>query len=186
MPWRGFQEQIDEQRLDRCRVVADLVVARRLGRLSSSRFSVSCRPPARNRPGGPPACRPGPPSSDRAAAGRGRSGPRSPAHAEHSLANQRARPRARPAPRMRASVKQAANRSINPIARSVCSQQQRTGIRCDRATIKRRHHRAARDRCKFKQRRVTLCRHRGTPPLQQKPSRKRTFADSEPRCTYPV
>jgi hypothetical protein len=35
-----FEEELDEQRLDRCRAVADLVIARRLGRLSSRRFSV--------------------------------------------------------------------------------------------------------------------------------------------------
>ena len=39
LPMR-LQEQVDEQRLDRRRVVAHLVIPRRLGRLSSSRFSV--------------------------------------------------------------------------------------------------------------------------------------------------
>ena len=34
------QEHIDKQLLDRRRIVADLVIARRLARLSSSRFSV--------------------------------------------------------------------------------------------------------------------------------------------------
>ena len=39
----------------------------------------------------------------------------------------------------------------------------------------RRHHRVALHRCKFKQRRATLCRHRGTPPLQQKSFSQKNF-----------
>ena len=55
------------------------------------------------------------------------------------------------------------------------SQQQRTGVRRYPAPVERCHHRATRNRCKFEQRRVTLCRHRGTPPLQKKSFSQKNF-----------
>ena len=47
------------------------------------------------------------------------------------------------------------DRSIGP------SQKQRSGIRGDRPTVERRHHRASFNSCESKQIRATLCRHRG-------------------------
>ena len=43
------------------------------------------------------------------------------------------------------------------------AEQQRAGIRRDRAAIERRHHGAAFDGCKTERLRATLCRHRGPP-----------------------
>ena len=81
---------------------------------------------------------------------------------------------------VRTSLKHAAKRAVSRIVRSVFAQQQCTGIRCDRSTIERHHHLAPFNRCKFEQRRVTFCQHRGTPLLRQKPLLQQlTFADSE-------
>src|SRR4051812_12861829 len=54
--------------------------------------------------------------------------------------------------------RQAMGQAQHPIRRS---QQQRTGVTGDGATVKRRNNRASFSRCKRKQVRVTLCRHRG-------------------------
>src|SRR5207247_4813348 len=43
------------------------------------------------------------------------------------------------------------------------AQKQRSGIRADRAAVKRRYHLASFDRFKSKKIRRTLCRHRGAP-----------------------
>ncbi len=42
-----------------------------------------------------------------------------------------------------------------------CPKQQRPRIRCDRPAVKTGHNFPPLNRCKFKQFRVTLCRHRG-------------------------
>src|SRR5271165_1451498 len=49
------------------------------------------------------------------------------------------------------------------------SQQQRTRVRGDVATVEASHHRAPINRFKFKQRRATLCLHWGAPWLNEKP-----------------
>ena len=67
----------------------------------------------------PPACRPAPPSPGRGAAGRGRSGPRSPARCRTPADRPGRDLVLDPVRRSRRSAKQAANRSISPIARSV-------------------------------------------------------------------
>src|SRR3954451_14752211 len=54
-------------------------------------------------------------------------------------------------------------------------QQQRTGVAGDGATIKGRNNRAAFSRCKRKQVRVTLCRHRGLPLLRDKALSQKNF-----------
>jgi len=48
------------------------------------------------------------------------------------------------------------------------AQQQRSGIRGDRAGIERRYHFASFNGCKSKQIRATLCRHRGAPRIDEK------------------
>ena len=58
--------------------------------------------------------------------------------------------------------RQAAGQTQYPVRRP---QQQRTSVGGDGATVKRRNNRAAFSRCKRKQIRVTLCRHRGLPLL---------------------
>ncbi len=55
------------------------------------------------------------------------------------------------------------------------AEQQGARIRRDPTTIKRRHHRAAIHACKRKQRRATLCRHRGCPLLRRKALSQKNF-----------
>jgi hypothetical protein len=55
------------------------------------------------------------------------------------------------------------------------AQQQRSGVRRDRARIERRYHRAAFNRFKFKEIRATLCRHRGAPRVDDELLRHNGF-----------
>ena len=55
------------------------------------------------------------------------------------------------------------------------AQQQRSGIRRDRARVERRNHRAAFNRFKFKEIRATLCRHRGAPRIDDELLRHNSF-----------
>ena len=66
------------------------------------------------------------------------------------------------------------------------SQQQCARIRGNRSTIETGHHLPSCNRCKFKQRWVTLRRHRGAPLLSSKSLSQKNFRHSEPRCTYSV
>jgi hypothetical protein len=171
----ALQEQIDEQRFDRCRIVADLMVARRL---RPAQFQPVQRRLARDRR------TIGPPSFQLAVQDR---------HhwvvaqlivvvqilvtqrnAEDALANQRADLML---DQLRAAVVgEAGSKPIHQANRPVRrSQQQRTRVRRYPPPIERCHHGATRNRCKFKQRRVTLCRHRGTPPLQKKSFSQKNF-----------
>jgi hypothetical protein len=58
------------------------------------------------------------------------------------------------------------------------AEQHRPGLRCHRAAVKRRHHRASLDRCKTKQVRATLCPHRASPCLRDKPLSQHDFLRS--------
>jgi len=62
------------------------------------------------------------------------------------------------------------------------AQKQRAGIRRHRSSIKGRFHDAAFHPSKFRPLCATLSLHRGLFESSQSPSRKRTFADSAPRC----
>ena len=64
-----------------------------------------------------------------------------------------------------------------PISRA---EQQRPGIRRDRAAIESRHHLAAFDHFITEQVAATLCRHRGAPPIGSKSFRQNDFVNSEP------
>jgi hypothetical protein len=68
--------------------------------------------------------------------------------------------------------RQAMGQAQHPIRRS---QQQRTGVTGDGATVKRRNNRASFSRCKRKQVRVTLCRHRGLLCVDVKPLLQKNF-----------
>src|SRR5580693_6358875 len=61
------------------------------------------------------------------------------------------------------------------------AEQKRSRIRRHRPVVETTHNLTARDRCKFKRIQATICRHRGDPSSR---SRKTTFSDSKPRCTY--
>jgi hypothetical protein len=61
--------------------------------------------------------------------------------------------------------RQATGQAQHPVG---CPEQQRTRIAGDGAAVKRRNDRASFSRCKRKQVRVTLCRHRGLPLLREK------------------
>ena len=63
------------------------------------------------------------------------------------------------------------------------AQQQRPGVRRDRAAVERRHHRAAFNGFKSKQFRATLCRHRGAPRIIENCCSTTLLVDSQPRCT---
>jgi hypothetical protein len=67
-----------------------------------------------------------------------------------------------------AAVLEAGRQAAGQPQHPICGpQQQGTGIAGDGATIKGRNNRAAFSRCKRKQVRVTLCRHRGLPLLRK-------------------
>jgi len=73
-------------------------------------------------------------------------------------------------------IGEAASKSFGQPDRPIrLAQQQRAGVRGDRPAIKGRHYLASFDGCKFEQRRVTLCRHRGIPPLRQKALLQKNF-----------
>jgi hypothetical protein len=73
-------------------------------------------------------------------------------------------------------VVKARGQSIHHPDRAIrCAQQQRSGIRRDRAPIERRHHRAAFNRFKSKEIRATLCRHRGAPRIDDELLRHNGF-----------
>jgi hypothetical protein len=170
-----LQEQVDEQALDGGPVMADLVVARRLGpaqlqpvqrRLAGQRRAI--RTPRRELAGDRRHRRVMAqlvmvvqvlvPESD----------------AEHALADQRRHPvldQVRPACIRKAS-REPPDQADGAIRRP---KQQRPRIRGDRAAIERRLHPAAFDGCKTKQFCATLCRHRGTPLLRRKALSQKNF-----------
>jgi hypothetical protein len=67
---------------------------------------------------------------------------------------------------------QAAGQAQHPIRRP---QQQGAGVAGDGATIEGRNNRTAFSRCKRKQVRITLCRHRGLPLLRDKTLSQKNF-----------
>jgi hypothetical protein len=58
---------------------------------------------------------------------------------------------------------------------ALAAQQQRSGIRRDRARIERRNHRPAFNRFKSKEIRATLCRHWGAPRIDDELLRHNGF-----------
>ena len=187
--WRApmcLQEKIDEQRLDRRRIVADLVIPRRL---RPAQFQpVQRRLPRQRR-----AVR----SVRLKLAGQHRQHRIMPQfivvdqvlvaerNAEHPLRHHRGdavfhqfrNPRV---PEARCETFGQPDHSIRP------TQKQRPSVRSDRPAIKRRHNCAPFHRCKRQQFRVTLCRHGELLCFAVSLCRRRTFADSEPRFTYIV
>jgi hypothetical protein len=158
-----LQEQIDEQPLDRRPVVADLVIARG--------FRPAQFQPVQRRLAGHWRAVPAPRLKLTRQHRHHRVIPQlvvvvqvlvAERQAEHALADQRAHRMLDQHRRTRI-----AEAGREPIDQPDCSvrgaQQQRTGIRRDRPTIKRRDHAAPCDACKSKQIRATLCRHRGPP-----------------------
>lgn len=94
--------------------------------------------------------------------------------AQHTLADQR---RHRVLDQLGAAsiletCRQAADQPNRPVRRS---KQQRPSVRRDPPAVKRRHHRPSFDRCKAERIRVTLCRHRGVPPVQLKSLSQNNF-----------
>ncbi len=80
--------------------------------------------------------------------------------AEHPLADQGADVM-NDAP-CRPAIREAGGEPVDQVDRLVGrAQQQRSGVRRDRATAKIRHHSAAIEACEKHGLRVTLCRHRG-------------------------
>ena len=162
-------ELLHEQRLDRRRPMADLVIRPRLRgaqlqpvqrRLAGQRRAVPAASPA--------TCRPAPPSPDRGAAYRGRSDPRSPA---------RCRAPAGP-PGCAAHVRSASDRA-DPRSRRPSDRSARPPDRWRQAAARQRprsssRHRTRRPRngprrVQIEQIRVTVCGHRGVPPVRDKP-----------------
>ncbi len=170
-----LHEQVDQQVLDRHRIVADLVIARR--------FKLAQLQPVERRLAG-----------HRRAILAARSelarehrqhrivaqlvvvveiliAKRNP---EHPLADQRHH---LVLDQFRAPhVVKARGQSIHHPDRAIRrAQQQRSGIRRDRARIERRYHRAAFNRFKSKEIRATLCRHRGAPRIDDELLRHNGF-----------
>ena len=163
-----FHEQIDKQRFDRRRIVADLVIARRLGlrqfqpvqrRLAGHRRAI--RPP-----------RPQLPSHDR----KQRVMPQMVMIVEVFIAQRHA---VEPLPDQRrhrvldqigpTTIAKAARKAIDKPHNTVrLSQQQRARIRRDRAAIKTGHNFVALHPRKIKLLCATLCRHRGVPETEAK------------------
>ena len=185
-----LEEEADERRLDRGRVVADAMVA--AGRAGGRVFEPVQRALAGQR---------------RAVAAPGRAGPGRKLAGEHrqhrivaevtvidhvlmperyaedALADQRGN-LVLDTPRHSAIAK-AGSEPPDQVDRAVRrAEQQRAGIRGDRAAVEGRHHAAALDGGKIEQRRATLRLHRGSLLRRGKSSSQRTFADSGPRCTY--
>ena len=175
LPMR-LQEQIDEQRLDRRRVVADLVIARRLR-------PAQLQPVQRALAGQRRAVR----APRRQLAGQHRH------HrivaqlvvivqvlvaqrdAEHPLRRPACRPRARSAPACARSREARGKPSISPIARSVAPSSSAPASEViappsNAATTARPSTGANSNSI-----RATLCRHRGTPLLQQKSLSQKNF-----------
>ncbi|ESX23341.1 hypothetical protein X765_29085 [Mesorhizobium sp. LSHC440B00] len=180
-------EQIDEQRLDRRRIVADLVIARRLR-------------PAQLQP------------VERRLAGNGRAFlvtarlELAGQHRQHrimaqlvmvvqvlvaerqredALADKRLHlmlDRCRPAG-IHETAGKAADQPDRPVRQP---QQKRAGIGGDSSTVKTDYDGAPFNRCKIKPFRYTLCLHRGIPLLKVSLCRRSIFLDSEPRCTSTV
>jgi hypothetical protein len=89
--------------------------------------------------------------------------------------------------RLVAAILEAAGEAPDQPDRSVGgAEQQRAGIGGDLAAVERSHHLAPFDDFITKQVAATLCRHRGAPLHRLSLCRRRTIADSEPRCTYPL
>jgi hypothetical protein len=79
-------------------------------------------------------------------------------------------------PAMRSTIDNARRQPIHHPDRSIRrTQQQPAPIRRDRATVKRRYHRAAFDRFKSKYIRDTLCLHRGSPRITKKSFSQNNF-----------
>ena len=75
-----------------------------------------------------------------------------------------------------AMIAEAPGETINQLDRTIRrSQQQRPGVRADRAAVKPGHHDTAFHRCKLEQFRATLCRHRGISLDQSKLLRHNKF-----------
>ena len=86
-----------------------------------------------------------------------------------------------------ARVGEAGSEALDQPDRPVgAAQQQRPGVRRDRAAVECCHYGASLDGCKFQLRRATLCRHRGPPLLSDKPLSQKNFRRFRARCTYPV
>jgi hypothetical protein len=78
--------------------------------------------------------------------------------------------------RLRSTIDKARRQPIHHPDRSIRrTQQQPAPIRRDRATVKRRYHRAAFDRFKSKYIRDTLCLHRGSPRITKKSFSQNNF-----------
>ena len=78
--------------------------------------------------------------------------------------------------RLRSSIDKAGCQPIHHPDRPVRRAQQQTArVRRDRATIKRRHHRASFDGFKSKNIRDTLCLHRGSPRIITKSFSQNNF-----------
>ena len=156
----GVEKQVDKQRLDRRRVIADLVIA---GRLRSAQF----QPVERRFAGQRRTIRA--PCFELAAQHRHHRvvaqlvvvdqvlvAQRNPEHplthqARHRVLDQLGRP----------VIGQATGKALDQPDPSVGgAEQQRSGLRRHRPTVECRHHRPAFYRCKAKQIRATLCLHR--------------------------
>lgn len=66
------------------------------------------------------------------------------------------------------------------------TQKEGARIRRDHPAIECTDHLPPFNGCQIEQSGITLCRHRGTPLLSDKPLAQKNFADSEPRCPYIV
>ena len=87
---------------------------------------------------------------------------------------------------LRPAVAEASGKPRDQADRPVgCAQQQTAGVRGELAAVKRGHHHASFDRCKTKQVRATLCRHRAPLDPETNRSCNTIFPDSGARCTYP-
>ena len=174
-----LQEQVDQQPLDGHLIVADLVIARRRQlaqfhpierRLAGHRRTILA--PRLSLPASTAISRHG-------AVRRSRSNPHSPARSQT------------PAGRLSCDpvldqvgaphVVKARGKPIHHSDRTISrAQQQRSGIRGDRAGIERRYHFASFNGCKSKQIRATLCRHRGSPQIDEKMLQHNDFRRRSP------
>jgi hypothetical protein len=165
--WVRVEKEVDEQSLDRRRIVADLVIARRPG--------LGCRrvlEPVQGRLAGQGRTIGAPPRGELAGEhGQRRIMPQlvmveeilvAERDPEDALADQH-RERVFD-PLGGAAILKARGKTLDEADRPIsCAEQQRAGIRGDRAAVERGDHGAAFDRCKSKLIRATLCRHRGDP-----------------------
>ena len=175
-----LQEQRDEEPFNGCRVMADLVIPRRS--IAAELKPVECRLARHRRAVRAPCLQ---------LAGQHRHHRImaqlvviidvliAERHPEHPLSNQRGD---KVLDIFRASlIDEASGKAPNQPDRAIRrSQQQGTGIRRDRSTVKSRHHGAAFHRAKLKQFSAnrfcaTLCRHRGAPRIVRKSFSQKNF-----------